>query len=106
MGNVIQGRFPQHNDDRPDWVVAAMNRHSQLAFKRIGNGSYFLAGAEVNLPSGRKIHTGLGYLRTTGQWRQSDGNEEVQVFCCKTGKTAYVSVELVHGVRLIDDLDS
>lgn len=106
MSNVIHGEFPQyHSDDRPNWVVTAMKRHSGLTFKKVGDGGYLLDGADVELPSGRKIHSCLGYLRTTGQWRLSAGNEEVEVFCCKTRKTDYVSVNLVHGVRLIDDLN-
>ena len=106
MTNVIEGKFPWHKvEDRPDWVVAAMKKHSGLTFHKTPNGGFFLKGTVPKLPRGIEVAEGLGYMRSTGQWREDakDGIH-VEVFCCMTYKSAWLPVNLVRNPRMIDDL--
>ncbi len=105
--SVINGNFPWHKKgDRPDWVNAALTRHAGLSYRREVNGNYWIDGVDVTLPNGKMLDSSQGYLRLTGQWREEVGSGyDVEVFCCKTLKSDWVSSRLLFGVRMIDHLE-
>jgi hypothetical protein len=106
MSNVIDGNFNQHNDC-PAWLTAIAKKYDGIRIRRANGGNFWLEGTKVALPSGRDVDTDLGYMRTTGQWRLNEaarGGEEVEVYCSKTNRSGYVSVNLVSGIRLQDHL--
>jgi len=105
MSNVIDGNFNNHADC-PAWLTAIADKYPGLSIRK-DRDNFWLVGTKVKLPSGREVDPDLGYMRTTGQWRLNEavrGGEEVEVFCFKTNKTGYVSVNLVSGIRLMDNL--
>lgn len=106
MSNVIEGNFNQIAGC-PSWIKAIAKRHAGIRIRMTTTGTYWLVGTKANLPSGRDVDTDLGFMRTTGQWRLNEdvrGGEEVEVYCLKTNKSGYVSVNLVSGIRLVDNL--
>lgn len=105
MSNVINGNFNNHAEC-PGWLTAIANKYEGLSI-RYDRGNFWLEGTKAALPSGRDVDTDLGYMRTTGQWRLNEavrGGEEVEVYCLKTNRSDYVPVNLVTGVRLMDNL--
>lgn len=106
MSNVINGNFNNHADC-PKWLTVISDKYPGLRIRRANGGNFWLEGTKAALPSGRDVDTDLGYMRTTGQWRLNEavrGGEEVEVYCLKTNRSDYVPVNLVTGVRLMDNL--
>ncbi len=104
---VVVGKFPGNNRGRrPDWVNAALTRHAGLSYRREVNGNCWIDGVDVTLPNGKMVKGNQGYLRLTGQWREEVGcGYDVEVFCCKTLKSDWVSSRLLIGVRMLDHLE-
>jgi len=102
LNNILHGNFKVPLRDAPDWAMAAVKRHQGLRWWRDEKRGY-LEGTDAKLPNGKVIQ-GSGYLRTTGQWRETTSGYEVEVFCCKTLRSSWVPTKLLLGVRTIDNL--
>ncbi len=61
-------------------------------------------GESFTTDTGKQVEESYGYLKPTGFWNGEDGNENIEVFCVKTGNTRFVSLKALHS-GLVTDLD-
>ena len=64
----------------------------------------FNKGVSFVTKRGVRIAESYGYLRPTGRYDTVEGEEVIEVYCVKTQRTDFVSVNLLTPFRIIDDL--